>query len=62
MTVDDKIDIVHQVLKGFKMHKEVAREYRISRFVVSRLVRKAQNNKRFLRELLEKEDIKEQEV
>ncbi len=30
LTVNEKVDIVHKVLKGFKMYKDVAKEHRIS--------------------------------
>ena len=53
--MEEKVHIVHQVLVEHQMQSEVAKEHRILSSRVSSLVRKAQKNKNFLRELAEVE-------
>ena len=52
LTVGDKIRIAHQVIVEHHSHHEVAKEHRISTFVVYSVVKKAKQNPKFLDELL----------
>ena len=53
MKVSEKVRIVYQVLVELTPQKDVAREHRVGRPVVSQLVTKAKRNQNFLRELLD---------
>jgi hypothetical protein len=53
LSIGSKIDIVYRMLINFEKQAEVAREYRVSQFVVAHLMMKAKKNKQFLQELLD---------
>ena len=55
----EKISIVHKVLVLKEMQGEVAQEYRIKLYTVSRLVNKARKNPKFLQELKAKQVYQE---
>ena len=58
LTVKDKIDICHRVLIAFEHHKDLAKQYRVSPFVVCCIVNKAKKNPAFLETLHEEEELK----
>lgn len=49
--MNEKLDIVHQVIVNLKSHKDVADIYKVKPAVVGRLVRKASKNKSYLSEM-----------
>ncbi len=54
--MEDKVAIVHKVLIGFELLKDVAKEYHVSPTVVSLLVTKVKKNPNHFRELLNKQE------
>jgi len=54
--MEDKVAIVHKVLIGFELLKDVAKEYHVSQTVVSLLVKKVKTNPNYFRELLARQD------
>ena len=53
------MEIVEKVLVSFESHKDVARAYRVSTYVVNHLISKVQRNPLLLSELLDKKLLKE---
>ena len=56
---------MHQVLVGMEYQCDVAKEHRISKSIVSRLVRKAIKNKQFIMELVQmqqEKQVKEEDI
>ena len=58
LTVAEKIEIVHKVIVEYEYQQDVAKEFRVSRYVVQALVNKARKNKDFIDELVAKRDLK----
>ena len=56
LTVQQKIQIVHQVLVEHQRQADVAAEHKISTKYVSALCVKAQKNKQFIDEIMSKRD------
>ena len=56
LTTTQKIDIVHKVLVKKEMQGEVALEYRVKLYTISRLVNIARKKPQFLQELKAKEE------
>ena len=55
--MEEKLQIVHQVIVQHHLQKEVAREHQIGQRAVSVLVTQAQRNKKFLADLLSRRDF-----
>ena len=53
LTVEEKVDIVHQVLVKHQLLREVAQLYSLSISYVSALCKKAERNPQFLKELVD---------
>ena len=58
LSINEKINIVHDVLIRQHYHKDIALKYRITKLLVRTLVKKAKRNKEFFNELRTKEDEK----
>ena len=56
LKANEKVEIVYKVVALKELQKDVARCHRIGPTTVSRLVSKAKRNKKFLSELLSKEE------
>jgi hypothetical protein len=59
LTAEEKIAIVHSVVVDLRSHDDTARLHRVSKTLVQSLVSKAQNNIKFLKELLANQKSKE---
>ena len=59
MSTLEKINIVHKALVLKDMQGEIAQEYGIKLYTVSRLVNKARKNPKFLQEIHDKQVYKE---
>ena len=60
LTASEEIDIVHKVLVEFKLVKEVAKEHNVRASKVNSLVQKARKKPKFIKEILQERDNKEQ--
>ena len=57
----EKTAIVHEVLVGLKSAKDVASNHNIKPQLVMSLVSKVKTNKKYLQEIANREDIKQQQ-
>ena len=51
MTNSEKIGIAHAALIEHRKHEEIAKEYRIKRYTVSKIVSKSNKNPKFFEEI-----------
>ena len=58
LSINEKINVVHDILIGQHYQKDIALKYRITAQLVRTLVKKAKGNKEFFNELRMKEDEK----
>ena len=56
LSLSEKIKIVHQAVVMKYLHKDIAKEHRISRPYVTLIVRKALRNPKFIAELVSQRD------
>ena len=59
LSVEDKVNIVHQVLVQNEMYADVAKEHRVSQQVIRRIIKQARDNKKFLAELMSERNAKQ---
>ena len=58
LTQEEKLEIVYQAVIKLQKHSDVAKEFRVTKSTVCRLVSEAQKTPMFIRDLFKKRDIK----
>jgi len=56
LDINEICHIVHAAIVNLEKHSDIAKEFRIHPYTISRYVSKCKKNKEYLRELLDKRD------
>jgi hypothetical protein len=62
LSISDKLEIAHKVIIDLEMQSDIAREYRVSNSRVSEIVKAAKKKPETMREAIEEEHGKAQQI